>query len=318
MNVEQFYFLCKVKQIIPSFFIVISCVLSTPAKCQGFQPFADSIIYYQLLSIENESKMPLRKETFIHSMDQKAKEKNTFRWDRIMNQWTPEYRYRFIYRDAELLVEKFAIENQKNEILIARNIAQIDTNGFIVGTEMFKVDRYSGKSERQSAQKFEYKGDTITNWQLFVQGTTFLNKRSEDLYQRQKWIQIEKLFHELLGQLIERNYEYSVLNGLPIQMIIRNAKAEIIQKDSFVYKNLLLLNCFSEIFDRVDKSSASQHSAKSYFYNETGQLYAASIIRLNSKKKAMNHSGNTITTYYSNRKPNGTPGIGRSIDPSDF
>ncbi len=319
MNVEQFYFLCKVKQIIPSFFIVISCVLSTPAKCQGFQPFADSIIYYQLLSIENESKLPLRKETFVYTMGQKAKEKSTFRWDRNVNLWIPEYTYRFIYHASELLIEKWAIENRKNEILVARNIAFLDTNGSIIKMEMFKVDRYSGKSVRQNAQEFEYKGDTLINYQLFEQGTTFFKKKElKFLFQRQKWTKLEKTFQEVSGEVIEKKYDYSLHNALPVQLVLRNTKGETIQKDSFEYKNKLLVRWFTEAIKRSDKSTVSQHSMKSYRYDENGQLKTSSTIRLNQQKNVTNHSGNTLTDYYSSKNSICKPDVLFTVDPADF
>jgi hypothetical protein len=319
MNVEQFYFLCKVKQIILSFFIVITCVLSTPAKCQGFQPFADSIIYYQLVSVEHDSKLPFRKEAFAYTLDQKVKEKRTFRWDRKNNQWILEYKYRFIFRDQEMLIEKVAVENQKNEILIARNIAFLDTNGSIVKMEMFKVDRYSGKSVRQNAQEFEYKGDTLISYKLFEQGTTFFKKKEVNyLYQKHKWSQLEKTFEEVQSNIEEKKYDYSILDGLPTKMVLRSNKGEVIRKDSFEHRKKLLSSWYTEIIEHNEKSKLSQHSMKYYRYDEFDQIKTISTIRLNPQKKAINHSGNTITYYYSTKRIFFKPDIFLNVDPTDF
>jgi hypothetical protein len=319
LNIEQFYFLCKVKQFIFSLSFGLSFIFSNLVKGQDIQTASDSIIYNQLLSIENGSILPLRKQTFVYSIDQKVKEKNTFRWERNKNQWIPEYKYRYIYHTGELLIEKFAIENQKNEILIARNIALLDTNGSILKVELFNVDRYSGKSERQNAQEFEYKGDTLISYQLFEQGTTFFKKKEvKYLYQKQKWTFLEKTFHEVKGDVTEKKYEYLISNGLPAELLLRNANGEIIQKDSFEYNNKLLVRWHIAAFESSGKSKQAAHTLKSYVYDEANQLKSCSTIHRNHQKKEVNHSANAIINYYSNKKTLIKPTVILKVDPAEF
>lgn len=288
------------------------------AEAQLKQYFPDSIIYYSLRSTDTASKVPLRKELFKYDKDFSLVEKTMFRWDLLKNKWLLEAKFSLSYRKNEIHVEKYVIENEKNEILVARNIAVLDDKGEIIETTSFNKDRYSDKHDRRNKFEYEYKKDTLVTMRFFEQSTTFfLKKQIKYQFLYNKMLILEKTFSEIDGSIVEKSTEGRFEKGLLVsRSVLEKASNELVAKDSFLYSNGVLTSLISTAYavNKEKKSKSKDASISNYEYDGAGQLKSIATLKLDEHGKPKNHHTNTYKRYFISEKSTIKPPRLHTID----
>lgn len=313
---------CSMKKSIVFFFALCLFLIARNAIAQLPNYAPDSIIYYQLPSLDTNKKVPVTKETFTYNQHYVPLEKNFYRWDPLQRQWLHEARYKFLYLKNEIIVEKYTIQNNRNEILIARNLAKTDQNNRIIETTLLTKDRYSNKHDRRNKYELTYTNDTLSKVAFFEQGTTFFQQREMNFkYLPLQLIVNEKTFSETAGLVseIERQYFFKNKRQNVCKIFDKTTKT-LVRTDSFCYHLDSLLATYSIVApsQQALKPSHDASAITKYDYYLSGHLKSVTKLILDNKQAPKSDYANTLIRYFVNVKSPVSIGKSYSFDISDF
>ena len=262
----------------------------------------DTLIVYQLLSLDTASKVAVKKELNTYNENQQLIEKKVMIYDQKKDLWLPQKRFVLQYFKSEIMVNCFNNESSNQEIQFGRYILLLDEHQHIIECTKLDKDRYADKYYRRSKYELTYKNDTLRSKIFFNEGTIFY-KNEETIFDYSKNLVFihEKIFEESGVEKSASDKEVSFSNQQIKSIQYYNEKKVCLYKDTFYYKKDTLIHM--DAFKYSGGNEKIKTLSHRIFYKELkGQIESATLLYYNKAQQPVADARNYYIKYSTSTK----------------